>query len=127
MIFEIVAIVIAALGTGLFLVAGLGLVRMPDLLNRMHASSKAGTLGAVLVLAAVAINLADTAITMRVALIIFFLFITAPVAAHMIARAAYRSGTPLSDETVIDEYQEACAERDRDSITQHRTSRGPSP
>jgi len=105
MIVDIIAVVIAALGTGLILVAGLGMVRMPDLLTRMHASSKAGTLGATLILLAVAITIPGTAVTMRVVLIVLFLFITAPLAAHMIARAAYRSGTPLSKETVLDEYQ----------------------
>lgn len=108
MIADLVAIAFAAAGTGLILVAGLGMLRMPDLLMRMHASSKAGTLGAVLILVAVAIRFADTAIVMRVTLIVLFLFLTAPLSAHMIARAGYRSGTPLSDETVVDEYREAC-------------------
>ena len=105
MIVNFIGIVLAALGTGLILVAGIGIVRMPDLLTRMHASSKAGTLGATLILLAVAITIPGTAITMRVLLIILFLFITAPLAAHMIARAGYHSGTPLSGETVLDEYR----------------------
>jgi multicomponent Na+:H+ antiporter subunit G len=105
MIVDVIAVVIAALGTGLILVAGVGIVRMPDLLTRMHASSKAGTLGATLILLAVAITIPGTAVTMRVVLIIVFLFITAPLAAHMIARAGYCSGTRLSEETVLDEYR----------------------
>jgi multicomponent Na+:H+ antiporter subunit G len=112
MIADIVAIVVAALGTGLILVAGLGMVRMPDLLTRMHASAKAGTLGAALTLVAAAVAFAETAIIMRVVLIILFLFLTAPLAAHMIARAGYRSGVPLSSETVVDEYRESKESRD---------------
>jgi multicomponent Na+:H+ antiporter subunit G len=112
MIADIVAIVLAALGTGLILVAGLGMVRMPDLLTRMHASAKAGTLGAVLILVAAAVAFAETAIIMRVVLIILFLFLTAPLAAHMIARAGYRSGVPLASETVVDEYRESKEARD---------------
>jgi multicomponent Na+:H+ antiporter subunit G len=102
---QIVSIVLAALGVVLILVAGVGILRMPDLLTRMHASSKAGTLGATLILASVAVRYAEAAISVRIILIILFLFLTAPVAAHMIARAGYRSGVPLSDETVIDEYK----------------------
>jgi multicomponent Na+:H+ antiporter subunit G len=111
MIAEIAAILFALTGTGLILVASLGIVRMPDLLTRMHASSKAGTLGASLILVAVAISLASTAIVMRVALIILFLFLTAPLSAHMIARAGYRRGARLCEETVIDDYREACENR----------------
>lgn len=98
-----IAVLFAAAGTLLMLIAGLGLLNMPDLPTRMHASSKAGTLGAALVLLGVAVHFAEISIVIRVLLITVFLFLTAPVAAHMIARAAYRSGVPLSDETVIDE------------------------
>ncbi len=76
-------------------VAGLGVLRLPDVLIRMHASTKAGTLGAGLILAAVAVFFADTATITRAVATIVFLLITAPVAAHMIGRAAFRSGVPL--------------------------------
>ena len=99
MIADLVALAFAAAGTGLILVAALGIVRMPDLLTRMHASSKAGTLGASLILIAVAITSPGTGVVMRVVLIILFLFLTAPLSAHLIARAGYRSGVPLSEET----------------------------
>ena len=77
------------------LVAGLGLLRLPDLLIRMHASTKAGTLGAGLIFIAVAFYFADTATTTRAVATILFLLITAPVAAHMIGRAAFRAGVSL--------------------------------
>jgi multicomponent Na+:H+ antiporter subunit G len=105
MIVDAIAVVIAALGTGLILVAGVGIVRMPDLLTRMHASSKAATLGAALIILAVGIHFGGTGPVVRAILIILFLFITAPVAAHMIGRAGYRSGVKMADETVIDEYR----------------------
>lgn len=98
---------LAALGAFLMVVAGLGIVRMPDLPTRMHASSKAGTLGAALVLVAVALDFAEGAVAVRAALIVGFLFMTAPVASHVIARVAYRTGVPLSNETVIDELADA--------------------
>ena len=103
----LVAFVLAVPGVLLMLVAGLGLVRMPDLLTRMHASSKAGTLGAVLVLAAAAIRLGQGGVAVRAALVVLFLFLTAPVASHLIARAGYRAGVPLSDDTFIDELRDA--------------------
>jgi len=112
----VLALVLATLGALLMVVAGLGLVRMPDLPTRMHASSKAGTLGAALVLAAVAVRLGEGGVAVRAVLVVLFLFLTAPVASHLIARAAYRAGVPLSDETVVDELAEAIgapADRDR--------------
>ncbi|MGD8441303.1 MAG: monovalent cation/H(+) antiporter subunit G [Holophagae bacterium] len=102
-----IAAVVAALGLAFMTVAGLGLLRMPDLLTRMHASSKAGTLGAALVLGAVALHFGDAAITVRVVVVCVFLLLTAPVASHVIARAAYRTGVPLAPETVIDELAES--------------------
>ena len=75
---------VAALGIALMVVAGIGLLRMPDLLTRMHASSKAGTLGAALVLLAVAVHFADAAITVRALVVCVFLLLTAPIASQPI-------------------------------------------
>ena len=105
MLVEIVCIVLAAIGVFLQIVAAVGVVRMPDLLTRMHASSKAATLGAALIILAAGIHFGGTGPVVRAILIILFLFITAPVAAHMIGRAGYRSGVKMADETVIDEYR----------------------
>jgi multicomponent Na+:H+ antiporter subunit G len=106
--------IVAALGIALMAIAGIGLLRMPDLLTRMHASSKAGTLGAILILAAVAIHFGDVTIAVRVVVVCVFLLITAPIASHVIARAAYRTGVPLAPETVIDELADARPQRRRD-------------
>lgn len=86
------------------LVAALGLVRMPDVYIRMHAATKAGTLGAMLILAAAAVHGADLGITARAVAAIAFLLTTAPVAAHLIGRAAYLGGVPLWSGSVIDEW-----------------------
>ncbi len=86
-------------------VAGIGLLRLPDVLLRMHASTKAGTLGVGLMVIGVAIHFGDLMVTTKAILIILFLLLTAPVAAHLIGRAAYRSGALLSSRTVIDEGQ----------------------
>lgn len=73
--------------------AGLGVLRLPDVLTRMHASTKAGTLGVGLILTALMIYFAEVSVLARGIAIMIFIFITAPVAAHMIARAAYKSSS----------------------------------
>ena len=84
------------LGGGVFgMLGGLGLLRMPDVLIRMHAATKIGTLGCGLVIAAAAVVLADWAVTFRVILIVLFLLLTAPIGAHMIGRSVIRAGVPL--------------------------------
>jgi multicomponent Na+:H+ antiporter subunit G len=95
MIVEIIIAALILLGGFFCLVAGLGVLRLPDVLIRMHASTKAGTLGSGLILVAVAVYFADTATITRAAATILFLLITTPVAAHLIGRAAFRSGVPL--------------------------------
>jgi len=97
-------ILIFAGGGSLFvLLAAIGLLRMPDLFTRMHPSSKAATLGTVLILIGTAVYFEDGAIAVRAVLICLFLFLTAPVASHIIARAGFLSGVPLAEETAIDE------------------------
>ena len=83
--------------------AGVGVLRMPDLFMRMQAATKGATLGAGCMLLAVAVHFQDLAVATRAILVIAFLFFTAPVAAHMIARAAYSVGTPLWFGTIADE------------------------
>lgn len=92
-----------ALAGGLFsFVAALGVLRLPDVLIRMHASTKAGTLGCGLILCAVALHFGDGEIVARAVTAIVFLLLTAPVAAHMIGRAAFRTGVPLWRGTKLD-------------------------
>ena len=99
----IVAAMLVAGGFFLF-VAGLGILRLPDVLIRMHASTKAGTLGAGLVFIAVAVQFGDLVSISLSVLTIVFLLVTAPVGAHAIARAAYRMNIPLSENTHLDEW-----------------------
>jgi len=97
-------IIIFAGGGSLFvLLAAIGLLRMPDLFTRMHPSSKAATLGTVFILIGTALYFQDGAIAVRAVLICLFLFLTAPVASHIIARAGFLAGVPLAEETAIDE------------------------
>ena len=78
---------------GLFsLAAGIGILRMQDVFIRMHASTKVGTLASGLILAGAAIHFGEAIIFIKVILIILFLLLTAPIAAHMIGRAALHIG-----------------------------------
>ncbi len=88
------------------LVSTIGLLRMPDLPTRMHATTKAGAFGAGLMLVAVAIFFADIGVTTRVIATILFIMLTAPVAAHVIARAAYIDGIPLWSGTLCDQLKD---------------------
>jgi multicomponent Na+:H+ antiporter subunit G len=89
---------------GLFmLLAAIGLVRLPDVFTRMHATTKAATAGLGATFVAVAVYFASLSVSARSLLIIAFIFLTAPLAAHMIGRAAYAMRTPLFERTVTDE------------------------
>ena len=85
---EAIAGVLILLGAAFTFIAALGLVRLPDIFTRMHASTKAGVLGSSLILIAGGILFADGAVWARVIAAIFFLLLTAPIAAHMIGRAS---------------------------------------
>ena len=70
------------------MIASIGLVRLPDVLTRMHASTKAGTLASSLILVAVALNFGEPSVTVKCVAAVLFLVLTAPLAAHMIGRAS---------------------------------------
>ncbi|MFG2107967.1 MULTISPECIES: monovalent cation/H(+) antiporter subunit G [Micromonospora] len=79
-------------GALLSLVAGIGVLRFPDVLDRMHAATKPQVLGVLLLLVGLALRLRTPSDLGMIALVAVFQLATAPVAAQMIGRAAYRSG-----------------------------------
>lgn len=89
---EIAVVVLAVGGVFFAAVAAIGLVRLPDLYTRAHATSKSETLGAVLALAAVALAVDTGLSTVKAALLLLFMFLTNPTAAHAITRAAAEQG-----------------------------------
>jgi len=103
MLREVVVIGLIFNGAIFMALAGLGILRMPDLFLRMSSSAKAGTLGAGLILLGAAIHFNNFSVYTRSFAIIVFLMLTAPVAAHMIGRAAYFDGVPLWKGTVQDD------------------------
>ncbi len=87
---------VLVLGGGFFaLLGGLGLVRLPDVLIRMHASTKIGTLASGLTVLGVAVHFGTTEAWIRAVAIILLLLLTAPIGAHMVGRAAVSTGIPL--------------------------------
>jgi len=87
--------------------AAVGIVRLPDLYTRMHAASKAGSVGSGLVLVALAIHAGDMGIATRcVAGVVFFL-LTAPISAHLLAKAAYAVGYRMAAISVHDDMAKA--------------------
>lgn len=97
---ELVVGVLLLIGGLLMLVAGVGVIRMPDLYTRMQAMSKVATLGVAFVILAVAVHFGDWVLPL---LVIAFFLLTAPIAAHRIARAAHFAGVPLWERTTLDE------------------------
>ncbi|MGK0618812.1 monovalent cation/H(+) antiporter subunit G [Meiothermus cerbereus] len=90
-------------GVFFLFIAAIGVVRMPDLYNRMHATSKAGTLGVGLILVAVAVFYQELSVAARALSALAFIILTAPVAAHALGRAAYLAGVKPCEDTYVDE------------------------
>lgn len=103
MIAQILVPVLLIVSSLFFLVAAVGILRFPDLYTRMHAATKGSALAAVLMFVGVAVFFEDAWIAVEAALVIVFIFLTAPVAGHMIGRAAHTLRTPMAAETVMDE------------------------
>lgn len=95
-----VLVIVGALFT---LVAAVGLMRLPDVYTRMHAASKAGTMGSCVLLLALAVASADWSISSRALAGIVFFLLTVPISAHLLAKAAHAAGYPLAQPTARDD------------------------
>lgn len=103
MFMDILTSFLILIGAGFSFIAALGIYRMPDLFTRMQAAAKTSTLGVGCLILAVAAHFGNIGVTTQAGLVILFLFLTAPIAAHMIARGGYISGATLWSGTVVDE------------------------
>lgn len=112
MLRDALEIVAVALGTLFMLVASLGVLRLPDFYARIHAPTKAATLGLALLLAGFALHLPEASSVTKALLALLFIAATAPVGAHLLARAAHRSGVRASRVT-LDEYAPHAGETSR--------------
>ena len=100
---DVLAVALLLLGAFLCLTAGLGLVRFPDVLTRMHAGTKPQVLGVLLIMLGAAIRLQGWSATWMLLLVAAFQMLTAPVSAHMVSRVAYRRRHVRRDRLLVDE------------------------
>src|SRR6476660_8662104 len=107
-VIEAIVAVFILIGTFFSFLSAIGLIRLPDVYTRSHAASKSTTLGVLCTLFGTFLYflVSDSYISIRLILGIFFVFLTAPVSAHMISRSAYRSNVKLADVSVQDDLNE---------------------
>ncbi len=102
---DIIVAILLVLGSFFMFLAGLGTFRFPDLYSRMHAATKASSFGVGLMLTGYLVYNFSWYLFFESLLIIIFIFITAPVAAHMLARAGYFLHVPKYENTIVDEME----------------------
>jgi multicomponent Na+:H+ antiporter subunit G len=117
-------------GTAFMVVAAIGLLRLPDLYTRMHAVTKAGTLGIGFVLVSAAVAFGDVSVATRAVVALLFVLFTAPVSAHMIGRAGYLGNVALWEGTAFDDWRVGYDDLQREgggSVAEHeaRTDEAP--
>lgn len=113
------------IGALLCFLAAVGVLRFPDTLLRMQASSKASTLGLACLLAGTALQFPDISVIVRLGAIAAFIMLTAPLGAHIVARVALHRGTPLWEGTVINEHDPSqCIETAEQSSFSERPGEG---
>lgn len=95
---------IILIGALFALLGALGVLRFPDVYTRLHAASKAGPLGVGLILVGAGLHSGEPLIVLRVVLGLLFLILVSPIAAHLLSRAALRSGLPPSTSSSINEF-----------------------
>ena len=103
---DITGLVFIGLGLAFDLFGCLGLLRLPDVYNRLQAATKCVTLGTCSILLGMFLVTGFNASGMKAILCILFLLLTSPVAAHALARAAHKSGVKLWEGSVVDRYRE---------------------
>ncbi len=97
---EIIGAVVTLIGTIFLFLGSLGLIRMPDVFNRIQTGTKATTLGTMLTLLGIGLIHLDWA--GKIIVLIIFVLVTNPVSSHVLARAAHYIGIPLTSKTVVD-------------------------
>ncbi len=117
-VFDILSAICLLLGATLSLAAGIGVLRFPDVLSRQHAASKPQVLGLLLILLGVGLRLRTGLDITTLVLVGLFQLTTAPVAAHMVGRAAYRSRRVNRENLVKDELGDRLRELEAAGVDQ---------
>ncbi|ASJ14223.1 monovalent cation/H(+) antiporter subunit G [Thermococcus radiotolerans] len=121
--------ILVLLGTFFYFLSALGLIRMPDVYNRMQTSTKSATLGSLGVLVGVGIWALGTDFgsipwLTKTIVIAVFLLLTNPISAHALIRAAYKSGIPLWEGSVVDKYREHLEAKEREEVEETPAEEG---
>ena len=119
---HVVAAVLFLAGSFLAMLAGIGIARFPDLLSRMHAATKPQVLGLGMLMTALALEIRTGVVVWTLLLVVLFQLITAPVSAHMVGRAGYRTGRVRHDLLVVDELTEDLAAVAKSAADEKSTS-----
>lgn len=119
-VLDTLAAVFLVVGALFSVAAGIGLVRFPDVLARMHAATKPQVFGLMLVLGAIALAERSWAVLLTLLPVLLFQMLTAPISAHMIGRAGYRAGNISEDYLHVDELDEAIDEAQEERARQER-------
>jgi multicomponent Na+:H+ antiporter subunit G len=109
---EIIGYILIFLGVFFNIAGCIGLVRFPDVYNRLQASTKCVTLGTILLLFGVALTCNYGAMAAKAIICAGFILVTSPTAAHAIAKGAYASGVNLWEQSVVDKYAELSGKKD---------------
>jgi multicomponent Na+:H+ antiporter subunit G len=123
MIVSILTVLFLLSGTAFMVIATVGLIRLPDLYTRMHAITKAGTLGIILVTVSLAVHFADLSVATRAVALVVFVLLTAPVSAHMIGRAGYLGEVALWSGTLFDQWDVSFGELRRETVETEANAR----
>jgi len=116
-VLDLAAAVCLLLGALLSLAAGIGLLRFPDALARLHAATKPQVLGLVFIVIAIALTARSLPVLLALVPVIVFQMLTAPIAAHMIGRAGYRTRNFRRELLVVDELEAAVEQASRSTGT----------
>jgi multicomponent Na+:H+ antiporter subunit G len=103
---EIIGYMLIAIGVIFDICGCIGLVRFPDVYNRLQAATKCVTLGTILLLAGVAVASHSGATASKAIICAVFICITSPTAAHAIAKGAHSAGVRLWEKSVVNKYEE---------------------
>ena len=116
-IFEYIGAFLILIGSIMAVISAIGILRLPDVYTRSHAATKSSTLAVLLSLTGTFIYFwaSENFISVRLLLGILFVFLTAPVAGHLITRAAYRSRVKMSDSSTEDALHDALYGKQKDS------------
>ncbi len=106
-VIETVIVILIIIGVFFTLLSAIGLIRLPDVYSRTHAAGKSATLGVMTIMLATFLYfMTQGIVNAKILLAILFIFMTAPLSSLMVSRSAYRSGVPLSKNTVGDDLKE---------------------